>query len=606
MKNKKTDNLCNFALQKKIKYRPGCGYGLQQAHLIIDLHWRPGNLNGLHQFASLFQPMCDEVLTTVPASMSLDSCVKWLAITLGTVLRNFKIATFRDVQLRLISPASDDVQVCQLALPSSQPKASLLGLQWLLHMLNEPPRNQAQAEAAFLGLQKKIQPYVTRSANQWRTLQAAYDIGYAVSPFMGSTVCIGTGFHRRLFTSFVTDQTPMQSMLVSQNKFQTAQLLRAHGLPGAQNKLVTSMAEVLAEAKVMGYPLVIKPNDKDRGEGVAADLIHESDLILAYESASKCSQQVLLEKHQAGFTHRFTVVKDKVMRVAKHVAFGVVGNGHSSIEELVADNAMSLEERKRVWRNFSGNLALDEEALSLVSQLGLTKESIPAHGQYVKLRRKDNVSAGGKRVTLDMAQEVHPDNIQLALNAVRLIGLDFAGVDLISPDVGRSWREMAVTICEINGSPQLVARDDPEMYKRVLAHVMPKPARVMANLVVFVDPPTAAELSRLVQTFSPSDKFAGLSMASGLWMNGLFCAGPFANGYSAGLSLIVNSQAQQITCVMTVNELLSYGLPMGQVDHLFLPWRSIDQVPTPLKKDYQELLRMVLPHAEKTLYAKGT
>jgi cyanophycin synthetase len=328
-------------------------------------------------------------------------------------------------------------------------------------------------------------------------------------------------------------------------------------------------------------------------------------LILAYEAASKCSRQVLVEKHQAGFTHRFTVVNDKVMRVAKHMAFGVVGNGHSSIEELVATNATSLEEKKRVWRNFSGNLTLDEEALSLVSQLGMTKEAIPAHGQYVKLRRKDNVSAGGKRVTLDMAQEVHPDNIQLALNAVRLIGLDFAGVDLISPDVGRSWRELAVTICEVNGNPQLVARDDPEMYKRVLAHVMPKPARVKANLVVFVAPPTVAELNRLVQTFSPLDKFAGLSMASGLWMNGQFCAGPFDDGYSAALSLMVNSQAQQITCVMTVNELLSHGLPMGQVDRLVLAWNSNDQLPSVLPNDYQELKRMLSPHAEKILYAKG-
>ena len=605
MTDKTSHQAGHFSIQKNILFKPGCGYGLQQAHLTLVIHWRTGHLDALEQFGSLFQPMCDETLMDAPSAMNLKLCITWLANTLGTVLRNFKIATFRGVQSRPLKSATAGVEVCEMVLPTTKPQASVLGLQWLLGLLNDPPQDQAQAESAYLALQKAIKPFESPSANEWRTVQAAYDEGYAVTPLMGASICIGTGVHRRLFSSFVTDQTSMMSMRISQNKWQTAQMLRAHGLPGAQNKRVSSLEEALAEAKVRGYPLVIKPNDRDRGEGVAADLNHEVDVVAAYHAAAKCSPQVLVEKHQAGFTHRFTVVQDKVMRVAKHVAFGVVGNGIASIEELVAANAMSLEEKKRARRNLTSNLALDDEALGLLSQYGLNKASVPEQGQYVKLRRKDNVSAGGQRITLDMAQEVHPDNLQLALDAVRLIGLDFAGVDLITPDVSRSWRELAVTICEINGNPQLVARDDPDMYKRVLAHVMPKPARVKANLVVFVTTPTENDMKHLIARFSPPTSDAGLAMAYGTWISGRICAGPFENGYSAGLTLTANSKLQQITGVMTVHELLRFGLPWGHIDQLFLPWKEQSQVPNALQNDYQELLRLLLPHAEKTVYAKG-
>lgn len=601
----KPERAGQFSLIGVYKYREGCGYGLQQGHLVLQMQWQPGQSEALSRFASLFQPMLDETLTEVPSSVDASACVMWLAKTLGTLLRNFKIATDRQVFLISSSTDSTSVPTFKLALPTARPASIQMGLKWLLAMVNEPPKNQVEAEAAFSELQKKAKPHETPSANQWRTIQAAYDTGYPVTPFTAQTICIGTGVYRRLFSSFVTDQTPMLSMKVAQNKSETASLLRAHGMPGSQNKIVRSLEEALSAAKEMGYPLVIKPNNKDRGEGVAADLIHEADLIAAYEEACKWSSQILVEKHQAGFTHRFSVIHNQVMRVAKHVAFGVMGDGHSSVEQLLAINALNIEQKKRAWRNLKSNTFLDDEALGLLAQYGLTKDSVPTVGQYVKLRRKDNVSAGGQRLTLDIGQQVHPDNIALALNAVRLIGLDFAGVDLITPDAGRSWRELPVTICEINGNPQLVARDDPDMYKRVLAHVMPAPYRVNTQMVVLPSEPSPSMLSAMVNKFSPPSSGAALSAAAGLWVSGQFLAGPFASGFSAARSSVVNPLVKKITSVLTLKEVLRHGLPVAQLEVVMLPWRTLDEVPLTLKKDYQALLSLIQLHATKTLFIKG-
>lgn len=601
----KPEKAGHFSILRDYVFRDGCGHGVHQAHMVLQIHWQKGPLEGLPRFVALFQPMLDESLTAMPLTEDLNACVTWLGKTLGTLLRNFKIPTHRQLRLTPLATGSPSEQLFKLALPTASPQSTLMGLRWLLDRVNEPPKDQAEAELAFAALQKKIKPYEMPSANQWRTIQAAFDSGYPVSPFTAQSVCIGSGVYRRLFSSFVTDRTPMLSMMVSQNKSETARLLRNHGLPGSHNRLVNGLEDALAAAKDMGYPLVIKPNDKDRGEGVAADLIHETDLIAAYQEASKSSKQILVEKHQAGFTHRFTVVQGQVLRVAKHVALGVIGNGASSIEQLLAAKAMRIEEKKRAWRDLKSNASLDDEALGLLAQYDLTKDSVPATGQYVKLRRKDNVSAGGQRLTLNISEQVHPDNVQLALNAAQLIGLDFAGIDLITPDVARSWRELPATICEVNGNPQLVARDDPDMYKRVLAHVMPAPYRVKAQMIMLPSAPGHSSLTQMIGKFSPHSSGAGFATASGVWVSGQFIGGPFANGFDAARSLVVNPMVKDITFVLTLEEVLWHGLPLGQLDALLLPWKSQNDVPLALKNDYPAFLELVRTHASKVLFIKG-
>jgi cyanophycin synthetase len=67
------------------------------------------------------------------------------------------------------------------------------------------------------------------------------------------------------------------------------------------------------------------------------------------------------------------------------------------------------------------------------------------------LSRTANISSGG--TAEDVTGSAHPDNIALAERAARIIGLDIAGIDLLCPDISRSWREVGAAICEVNGQP---------------------------------------------------------------------------------------------------------------------------------------------------------
>lgn len=55
----------------------------------------------------------------------------------------------------------------------------------------------------------------------------------------------------------------------------------------------------------------------------------------------------------------------------------------------------------------------------------------------------------------DVLAEMHPDNINLAQRAARVIGLDLAAVEISSPDIARSWREVGGVVADVRARPDL-------------------------------------------------------------------------------------------------------------------------------------------------------
>src|SRR5262249_3683346 len=68
------------------------------------------------------------------------------------------------------------------------------------------------------------------------------------------------------------------------------------------------------------------------------------------------------------------------------------------------------------------------------------------------LRSTGNLSTGG--TAIDLTDVVHPDNRDMAVRAAKAIGLDVAGIDFITPDISRSFREVGGGICEVNAAPR--------------------------------------------------------------------------------------------------------------------------------------------------------
>ena len=74
---------------------------------------------------------------------------------------------------------------------------------------------------------------------------------------------------------------------------------------------------------------------------------------------------------------------------------------------------------------------------------------------YLKMVR----SSGGRPVILtggtaiDVTDLVHPDNREMAIRAAATVGLDVCGVDFLTPDISRSFKDIGGGICELNAAP---------------------------------------------------------------------------------------------------------------------------------------------------------
>ena len=61
------------------------------------------------------------------------------------------------------------------------------------------------------------------------------------------------------------------------------------------------------------------------------------------------------------------------------------------------------------------------------------------------------MSTGG--TSIDRTIEAHPDNVEIAETAARIVGLDVAGIDFICPDIAMPVRETGGAIVEVNAAP---------------------------------------------------------------------------------------------------------------------------------------------------------
>ena len=203
-------------------------------------------------------------------------------------------------------------------------------------------------------------------------------------------------------------------------------------------------------AERLRYPVVVKPYNGNHGRGVALDLRDGEHVRDAFHKAREHSRAVIVETFVTGRDYRMLVVNGHLIAAAERVPGHVVGDGRHTIAELVEitnqDPRRGIGHEKVLTR-----LELDDQAQRCMKEKGYTKTSVPADGEMVILRLTGNLSTGG--TATDVTDIVHPDNVEMAVRAIKAIGLDVGGVDFISPDIAHSYKDSGGAICECNAAP---------------------------------------------------------------------------------------------------------------------------------------------------------
>ena len=267
-----------------------------------------------------------------------------------------------------------------------------------------------------------------------------------------SLVQFGHGRYQQRIQATITSKTPHIAVEISCDKEDTHNLLRDLGLPVPQQHLVYSERGAARAAERLGFPVVVKPLDANHGRGVSINLVDEDQVRTAYGTARESARgnSVLVESFIEGMDHRMLVVNDELVAVAKRVPGHVVGDGERTIAELVdivnEDPQRGIGHEKVLTR-----LDLDHQAERLMEKDGVDKDTVLPAGEVFYLRSTANLSTGG--TAIDLTDVVHPDNREMAVRAVQAVGLDVGGVDFLTADITKSFKQVGGAIVEINAAP---------------------------------------------------------------------------------------------------------------------------------------------------------
>lgn len=250
-----------------------------------------------------------------------------------------------------------------------------------------------------------------------------------------------------------TDRTGYIATQMSTNKIWTMNALSLAGLPVPESLLANNMNDAVNfAAKSKPRRSVVKPVGTDFGIAVFTNLQSAEEVATAYQIAAKHGS-VLIQEHVPGEDYRILIVDGVVAGITRRKPFHVVGNGADTIEQLARDK-IAQRAGHDFYRQFNKIDPNSPEIATTLRRQGLAMTDVLATGVVARLRDNPNVSSGGEHEIVDVA-ECHPDNLDLAIDAASVIGLDLAGIDFLSADIAKSWRENGAKICEINPTPAM-------------------------------------------------------------------------------------------------------------------------------------------------------
>ncbi len=262
---------------------------------------------------------------------------------------------------------------------------------------------------------------------------------------------LGYGVHQKRIQATQTNYTGILALELACDKEGTKRILGEAGVPVPRGAVISYLDELEeAIADVGGYPIVIKPLDGNHGRGITINITSWEEAEAAYDAAREVSRDVIVERFYQGRDHRVLVVNNKVVAVAERVPAHVVGDGRSTIEELIEQTNRDPR-RGEGHANVLTKIVMDRTSWQLLEKQGYTINTVLPKEAVCYLRATANLSTGG--IAVDRTDEIHPENVWLAERIVKIIGLDIAGIDIVTSDISKPLREVDGVVVEVNAAP---------------------------------------------------------------------------------------------------------------------------------------------------------
>lgn len=459
---------------------------------------------------------------------------------------------------------TSDRGVYKVVIEFIEPEVAIHAMQCARSLILAAVEDQPYDVSAAIKSIRALADQVCLGPGTGSIVKAAHERGIpSIRLNSGSLVQLGyCSAQKRIWTA-ETDHTSAVAESVAQDKQLTAQLLKSVGVPVPYGKLVETAEDACAFAESEGYPVVVKPIDGNHGRGVFVNLQDAPAIRSAFDSASKEGSAVVVEVMVPGIQHRVLVVGDRVVAVGRADPDLVVGDGHSTVSELIGK---ANEDPRRGGDGVYplSVLGLEEITLKLLAQQNLTSESIPGAGQQVVLNYNGDC-------VVDVTDEIHPEIAEQCVLAAQTVGLNIAGIDLIVPDISMPMNTQKGAIIEVNASPSLVMHVQP-----LRGTPRPVGAAVVSGLF---DADTSGRVplvaisgtngktstvELLEQILIVAGKKPGVASSDGVRANGRILSSGDSANFDGARSILVNPFVESAILEIASPSVLTHGLAFDE------------------------------------------
>jgi cyanophycin synthetase len=386
-------------------------------------------------------------------------------------------------------------------------------------------------------------------------------------------VQLGYGVHQKRIQATLSSHSNILAVELACDKEGTKTVLRDAGIPVPRGTVIQYFDDLEEAIKdVGGYPIVIKPLDGNHGRGITININTWEEASEAYDLASQASKtrSVIVERYYIGSDHRVLVINGKIVAVAERVPAHVIGDGHNTIEQLIEITNQDPN-RGEGHANVLTKITVDRTALNVLARQGYDLNTVLPSQQIAYLRATANLSTGG--IAIDRTDEIHPENIWIMERVAKVIGLDIAGIDVVTPDITKPLREVDGVIVEVNAAPGFRMHVAPSrgLPRNVAAPVLDMlfgpqtPSRIPILAVTGTNGKTTT--SRLLaHIYRQTGKVVGFTTTDGIYLNDyLIEAGDNTGPLSA--SMILKDPTVEVAVLETARGgILRSGLAFDRCD----------------------------------------
>ena len=277
-------------------------------------------------------------------------------------------------------------------------------------------------------------------------------IPYKITDLAKSRLLISDGNKEILVAQLYNTFNSNSVLKLAKNKYKTFLLLDKHNIPVPTAQLFENINnddiyKIYDNIKIP-YPIVIKQLSGANGAHVYVDIRNKRQAInTIVKLIADKRKDIIVEKFIKGSDYRVLVFNHEVLDVIHRPKPNIIGDGINTIKHLVA--VKNIENNKRGLHP----LIIDYDYLN---KRNINIYEIPILNKKVVVNPLTNFHQGSypQRINLN---EIHPDNIKLFSQISKLMGLEFAGIDYLSPNIRKSYHSIGNTsaINEINGLPNL-------------------------------------------------------------------------------------------------------------------------------------------------------